>query len=114
MDKAKREHLEAKGWTVGTVADFLELTPEELALIEIKLALSRRLRQRRQERMTQAELAEKLHSSQPRIAKAEGGDGSVSMELLVRAMLATGATPNDIAQAIAGAATPMTPHRTAS
>ncbi len=100
MDKTKRERLEANGWKVGTVADFLELTPEEAALVEIKLALSRLLRQRRQERMTQAELAEKIHSSQPRIAKAEGGDSSVSIEF-VRAMLATGATPTDIGQAIA-------------
>src|SRR4051812_18128687 len=101
MDKTKREKLEVNGWKVGTVADFLELTPEEAALVEIKFALSRLLRERRQERMTQAELAEKIHSSQPRIAKAEGGDSSVSIELLVRAMLATGATPNDIGQAIA-------------
>lgn len=113
MDKAKREKLEANGWHVGTVADFLELTPEETALIEIKLALSRILRQRRQARMTQAELAEKIHSSQPRIAKAEGGDSSVSLELLVRAMLATGATPNDIGQAIASAEARMEPRRTA-
>ena len=41
MDKSKRELLEAKGWKVGTVAEFLELTPEEAALIEIKLSLSR-------------------------------------------------------------------------
>jgi predicted XRE-type DNA-binding protein len=101
MDKTKREQLEANGWKVGTVADFLELTPEETALIEIKLALSQLLRQRRQERMTQAALAEKIHSSQPRVAKAEGGDNSVSLELLMRAMLATGATPQDIGQAIA-------------
>jgi len=32
MDKSKRELLEAKGWKVGTVAEFLELTPEEAAL----------------------------------------------------------------------------------
>jgi DNA-binding XRE family transcriptional regulator len=107
MDKAKRERLEAGGWKVGTAADFLELTSEEMALIEIKLALSRMLRQRRQARMTQAELAEKIHSSQPRIAKAEGGDGSVSIELLVRAMLATGATPHDIGQAIANVGSAM-------
>jgi predicted XRE-type DNA-binding protein len=113
MDKAKQERLESKGWKVGTVADFLELTPEETALIEIKLALSRILRQRRQERMTQAELAEKIHSSQPRIAKAEGGDSSVSIELLVRAMLATGATPNDIGQAIASVGTTVGSPRTA-
>ena len=105
MDKAKREKLEAHGWKVGTVADLLELTPEESALIEIKLALSQLLRQRRQERMTQAELAEKIHSSQPRIAKAEGGDSTVSIELLIRAMLATGATPYDSGQAIANIGT---------
>lgn len=103
MDKAKRDKLEANGWKVGSVKDFLRLSSEESALIEIKLALSRSLRQRRQERMTQIELATKIHSSQPRIAKAEGGDSSVSIELLVRAMLATGATPTDIGQAIASA-----------
>ena len=54
MDKTKRERLEAHGWKVGSVADFLELAPEEVALIKIKLALSRMLRQLRQEHMTQA------------------------------------------------------------
>ena len=104
MNQAKRERLEAKGWKVGTVADFLELTPEESALIEIKLALSRRLRQRRNGQMTQAELANLIHSSQPRIAKAESGDRSVSIELLLRAMLATGATPQEIGNTIADSA----------
>ena len=101
MDNSKRERLEAKGWKIGTVAEFLELTPEEAALVEIKLALSRSLKERRQNLMTQADLAAKLHSSQPRIANAENGDASVSIELLIRAMLATGATPQDIGQIIA-------------
>lgn len=103
MDDAKRKRLEAKGWKVGTVTEFLGLTPEEAALIEIKLALSQSLKERRQKQMTQAELAEKLQSSQPRIAMAENGDASVSIELLIRAMLATGATSEDIAQAIRSA-----------
>ena len=101
MDKAKRKRLEAKGWKVGSTADFLGLTAEETALIEIKLSLARSLRERRQKRMTQAQLAEKLKSSQPRVAKAEGGDATVSIELLIRAMLATGATPKQIGRAIA-------------
>ncbi len=101
MEQAKRERLEAKGWKVGTVSEFLELTPQETILIEIKLALSRNLKERRQKLMTQVELAEKIHSSQPRIAKAENGDASVSIELLIRAMLATGATPQEIGQVIA-------------
>ncbi|OIO87679.1 MAG: transcriptional regulator [Anaerolineae bacterium CG2_30_64_16] len=105
MEQAKRERLEAKGWKIGTVAEFLGLTPEEAALVEIRLALSRSLRERREKQMTQAELAQKIHSSQPRIARAEGGDHSVSIELLMRAMLAAGATPKDIGSVIAGADT---------
>jgi hypothetical protein len=101
MNKAKRKRLESKGWKVGSVSEFLSLTPEEAALIEMKLALAQSLRQRRQKRMTQIQLAQKLRSSQPRVAKAEGGDASVSMELLVRAMLATGATPKEIGRVIA-------------
>ena len=102
MDQVKRERLEAKGWKVGSVLDFLDLTAEESTLVEIKLALSQNLKERRQMLMTQSELASKMSSSQPRIAKAENGDTSVSIELLIRAMLATGATPQDIGQVIAG------------
>jgi DNA-binding XRE family transcriptional regulator len=101
MEQAKKERLESKGWKIGTVSDFLELTPEETIFVEIKLALSRSLKDRRQKTMTQVELASKIGSSQPRIANAENGDASVSIELLIRAMLATGATPKDIGQIIA-------------
>ncbi len=100
MDEEKKKRLEAKGWKVGTVAEFLELTPEEAMLVEIKLALSRNLKERRQKLMTQAELAGKIHSSQPRIVKAENGDASVSIELLIKAILATGATPQEIGDVI--------------
>ena len=107
MEKSKKERLEAEGWKVGTVADFLQLTPEESALIEIKLALSKSLKERRQKQMTQAELAAKIKSSQPRIAKAEGGDHSVSIELLMKAMLASGATPQEIGEIIASIDLPV-------
>lgn len=92
--------IEELGWKDGTVAEFLELTPEESALIEIKLALSKHLRQRRARSMTQTQLAEKIRSSQSRIAKAESGHSSVSIELLVRAILATGATAQEIGEVL--------------
>ena len=88
---------------MGETADFLGLSKEETELIEIKLALSRTLRAHRGERMTQAELAAKIGSSQPRVARAESGDGSVSLDLLIRATLATGATLQEIGDAIATA-----------
>jgi predicted XRE-type DNA-binding protein len=98
MDDIKKERLAKNGWTVGTVSEFLDLTPEETTLVKIKLALSRHLKQRQQQLMTQTALAERLQSSQPRIAKAENGDASVSVELLIKAILATGATPQEIGQ----------------
>jgi DNA-binding XRE family transcriptional regulator len=101
MEPAKKKRLEDKGWKLGSASEFLELSPEESILIDIKLALSLNLKERRQRLMTQAELADKINSSQPRIAKAENGDDSVSIELLIRAILATGATPQDIGQIIA-------------
>ncbi len=102
MEQTKKELLESKGWKIDSVSEFLDLTPEEIIFVEIKLALSKSLKRQRQKIMTQSELANKIGSSQPRIAKAENGDPSVSIELLIRAMLATGATPQDIGQIIAG------------
>ena len=48
MDKAKRKRLEARGWRVGTASDFLRLSPEEAALVQMKVSLSRALRARRE------------------------------------------------------------------
>jgi DNA-binding XRE family transcriptional regulator len=103
MEKTKRERLESKGWIVGTVADFLELTPEESALVEIRLALSKYLRRRREDLMAQAQLAEKLGASPQQIVSVEVDDGEASLDLLVRALLTSGATPLEIGKAIAGA-----------
>jgi len=101
MKKSKRAKLEAAGWAVGSVQEFLGLSDAESALIEVKLALSRTLRDRRQRRgMSQVELAKRLRSSQSRVAKMEAGDPSVSMDLLVSSLLVLGASPADLAKAI--------------
>lgn len=101
MKKNKRERLEAHGWRVGNAADFLELSAEESALVETKLALSGSVRERRSKQgLSQAELARRLKSSQSRVAKLEAADPSVSTDLLLRALFALGATPNDVASAI--------------
>ena len=102
MSKAKRKALEAKGWKVADADEFLGLSPEESAYIRVKLALSRRLRTRRQRSgLTQIELARMLRSSQSRVAKMEAGDPSVSVDLLIRSLLALGLTPKDLGRTIA-------------
>ena len=105
MENAKRRRLERAGWRVRGAADFLDLTPEDAALMEIRAGLSRALKHRRQARMTQAELAARLGLSQPRVARAERSARSISIDLLIRALLATGAGPKEIARAIAPSAT---------
>jgi len=102
MEKAKFDRLKKAGWTVGTTADFLGLTNEEAALIEMKLALAQSLREHRDgQHLTQAELAKMLGSSQSRVAKMEAADSSVSMDLLVRSLLMLGATREEVGRLIA-------------
>jgi transcriptional regulator with XRE-family HTH domain len=79
----------------------LGLTKEEAALIEMKLGLAESLRRRRVARkLTQMQLAKQLGSSQSRVAKMEAADASVSIDLLVRALLEMGATRAQVARAM--------------
>jgi ribosome-binding protein aMBF1 (putative translation factor) len=107
MRRDKKSRLERKGWRVGTVQEFLGLTEEEAAYVELRLRLADSLRKRRQRRsLSQVALAKLIGSSQSRVAKMESGDPSVSIDLLVRSLLALGATNRDLAQAISRAALP--------
>jgi DNA-binding XRE family transcriptional regulator len=90
MNKTQRERFQRAGWKVGTVGEILELTPAEEALIETKLRLGglvRTLRER--SHLSQADLAERIGSSQPRVAKIENHDPEVSLELQMRAVFAS-------------------------
>ena len=101
MDKAKKRRLVKKGWSVGDTQQFLGLTDEEVAYIELKLAFSKKLRERRRkERLTQAQLARQIKSSQSRVAKMEAGDPSVSIDLLIRSLIALGASKKELAKVI--------------
>jgi DNA-binding XRE family transcriptional regulator len=101
MKADKKRTLEAEGCRIGNARDFLELTPEEAEFVEIKLALSRRLRRLREERhWTQAEFARRVGSSQSRVAKMEAGDPTVSIDLLVRSLLAAGADRRELGRIV--------------
>jgi DNA-binding XRE family transcriptional regulator len=101
MDIVKQKKLEDNGWKVATTSEFLGLSIEEELFIELKLSLSKKLREIRvSHEVTQKALAKRIQSSQSRVAKMESGDPSVSIDLLIRALLSMGATSQDIAQAI--------------
>ena len=112
MDDKKRERLEAAGWTVGSVAEFLDLTPEEAVLIETKLQLGAQLKRRREElELSQTELAKIVNSSQSRVAKMEKGDPSVSLDLLFRTLYAVGTDPSVIGDTVTSAGSKATTSR---
>jgi DNA-binding XRE family transcriptional regulator len=104
MKTEKKKKLEAAGWAVADAREFLALTPDEAEFVEIKLALARRLRALREQRhWTQAELAKHVGSSQSRVAKMEAADPTVSVDLLVRSLLAAGSNRRDLGRVVGSA-----------
>ena len=102
MDKATKQKLAAAGWTTGDAQDFLGLTDAEAAFVDMKLALAADLKARRLDRhLNQTQVARIIGSSQSRVAKMEAADPSVSVDLLIRALLKLGARRRDVAKAVA-------------
>lgn len=103
MEKQKRERLLAAGWKVSTAAEFLDLSPEEEALVEARIALTRRIRSVREEKgMTQVQVARLIGSSQSRVAKMEAADRTVSIDMMMRTLFRLGQTPRQVGRALAG------------
>lgn len=103
MRRRKLEALKADGWKIGTVQDFWDLSDEDIAFIEMKVALAKAVKETRAKaRVSQTQLAARMRSSQPRVAKLEKGEAS--LDLLVRALLAMGASPAQIGRRISKAA----------
>jgi Helix-turn-helix len=101
MKNEKRKKLEAVGWKVGTASQLLGLSRAEAELVDLKLALAQGLRLRREaRRLTQGRLAKLIGSSQSRVAKMEAADATVTLDLLLRSLLATGATRRELAKII--------------
>jgi ribosome-binding protein aMBF1 (putative translation factor) len=101
MLASKRKKLESRGWKVADASDFLNLSAAEDEYIALRLKLAEGLRgHRAYKNLSQAQLAKCVKSSQSRIAKMEAGDASVSLDLIVKSLLALGASHKDLAQMI--------------
>jgi len=102
MKPAKRKKLEQAGFKVGSVQEFLDLSDEEMALIDLKVRLVKVLRSARESaKLTQDQLASLMASSQSRVAKMESAGTDVSLDLICKALFALGVSRKTIAQAIA-------------
>ena len=105
MKQEKRRRLEAQGWKFGSTKDFLGLTDEDVEYIELHLSLAALLKKRRESLgYTQTQVAHLIGSSQSRVAKMEAGDPSVSVDLLIRTLLALGMNRKQVGRAIGAAA----------
>jgi ribosome-binding protein aMBF1 (putative translation factor) len=101
LTATRQKRLERAGWRLGSTGEFLGLSDEEVAFVELKLTLSESLRKcGTSQGLSQSELAKRLRSSQSRVAKMEASDPAVSVDLLIRALFAAGAKKEDIAKAI--------------
>ena len=97
MDKHKRKKLEDSGFKVGSTSEFLQLTPEEEAYIDIRFELSELVKNRRKSLgWTQEQLARAIGSSQSRIARMEAPDPETSLDLILKALLKLGVTKQEI------------------
>jgi len=95
--KAKSAKVKSQ-WVEGSVQDFLDLSDADMALIETRLGASRLLKAaRKQRKLTQQIVAERLHTSQSRVAKMEAGDSSVWLDLLLRSLFALGVSRKALA-----------------
>jgi transcriptional regulator with XRE-family HTH domain len=86
------------GWVEGSVQDFLGLSDADMLIIETRLAAGRLLKATRQQnKLTQQKTAERLRTSQSRLAKMEAGDSSVSLDHLLRSLFALGVSRKSVA-----------------
>ena len=100
--KAKKQTKPMSNWVETSAQEFLGISDTDAAVIEVRLSLALALKDfRTASRMTQAEAAKRLGSSQSRVAKMEAADPSVTIDLLIRGLLKFGADMEDIAQFIA-------------
>jgi len=91
MDSEKRKALEAAGWRFGDAADFLGMTDEERQLLEARVEMALAVRRQREAlRLSQKQLAGRLKTSQPRVAKIERAAPDVSLDQILRAFAAAG------------------------
>ena len=89
------------GWVEGSVKEFLNLSDADMEYIETRRALSRLLKERRGRlRLSQVQVAARLHTSQSRVAKMEKADLTVSTDSLLQSLFRLGLRRKELAQAI--------------
>ena len=101
LSAKKKARIKALGGRVTTVEEWLDLSPEEISVIDMKIRLGEEIKaRRRQKRLSQDRVARILNTSQGRVSKLE--KGQATLDQLTRSLLALGGSKKEVARAIAG------------
>lgn len=101
MKKTKREGLERAGYTITDMQKFLNLSDEEMAVIDLKISLVKKLKDvRKAAGVTQKQLAKLMKSSQSRVAMLESGSSDASLELICKALFVLGVSSKELGKTI--------------
>src|SRR5579884_968961 len=86
MKSSTKKKLENAGFKISTTQDLLGLSDEEMALIDLKIALIDMFKAaRKSSGISQVELAKLIGSSQSRVAKLEAASPDISLDLICKA-----------------------------
>jgi len=97
MNPEKRAALEAAGFRVGTVKEFLGLTDAESKLVELRVAIAKTIRGlRTQTGASQGEIAAKIKKTQPQMARIEAAKEGVSLDQMFLGLFAAGGSIADL------------------
>ena len=97
MENAKRDALEAAGFHVGDAKEFLGLSDAESRIVELRVAISLAVRRLRVDLdLTRRQVAERMKSSQSRVAKIEAASPEVSLDLMFSGLFALGGRVEDL------------------
>jgi len=99
VSEKKRARIKEIGGEVTMVGEWLDLSEEDVAIIDMKIQLGEELRiLRRKKCLSQEMAAEVLHTSQGRVSKME--KGMASLDQLARSLLILGHSREAVAKAL--------------
>ncbi len=92
-------------WVETDVEELLQLSAEDLVIVEFRAALAVALqRARKRRKLTQQEAAERIGTSQAQVSKMEAGQSSITLDRIIRALAALGVSRPTIVKALGSAA----------
>jgi predicted XRE-type DNA-binding protein len=94
-----------KTWVETDVEELLDLSAEDLVIVEFRAALAVALqRARKRKKLTQEEAAEVIGTSQAQVSKMEAGQSSITIDRLIKALASLGVSRPAILRALNTAA----------